>query len=66
MHLFNWTELKDLPSEEDMEDILTSKSSLRVDVHRKVSEYAVQCSNDSGYIQACADDTGTCKKSKMD
>ncbi len=55
-----------MPSEEDMEDILTSKYTLRVDVHRKVIEYAVQCSSDSGYMQTDPDDPSTCKKSKMD
>ena len=61
LHLFNWREVKDRPDEQDMMFLLTSKYSVRVDVHRKVIEYAA---HDSDVDTTNEEEGGLAKKAK--
>ena len=69
LHLFNWSEPKQQPDEQDVMYLLTSKYSMRVDVHRKIVEYATRCNDGASYDAVASEEPeepSASKKAKLD
>ena len=62
LHLFEWTEPKDQPDDDEIVAVMESKFSMRLDIRRKIIEYAMKCSLDDVYT----DELTSPKKQKVD